>query len=197
VGPPLEAAFFPGQGKMALVELGGSTLVFDLATGDEAYRIPAARTAAPGPEEIVLLVEREWMALYRGTAEVWRQNHGLYFARLARVSADGAKAVVGGHHEVALVSLADGGIARRWEAPEGFAVTDLAAGADFTSFAVAFRSLDGVEAAAWLDDDLNVITEVKRNVARPSGSSPAVALPGGGAGGAVVMGQGWHTTLTR
>jgi hypothetical protein len=197
VGPPLEAAFFPGQEKLALVELGGATIVFDPATGEEEYRLPAARTAAPGSDEAVLLVDREWMALYRGPDELWRVGHSIYFPRLALLGADGARAVVGGHHEVALVSSAEGRVARRWEAPAGFAVTDLAASPDFTSFAVAYRSLDGVEAAALLDGDLNVTTEVKRNVARPSGSSPVVALPAGGADGAVVMGQGWHTTLTR
>ncbi|MGD8717522.1 MAG: hypothetical protein PVH29_01755 [Candidatus Zixiibacteriota bacterium] len=197
VGPPLDAAFFPGQEKLALIELGGATIVFDPATGEEEYRLPAARTAAPGPGETVLLVGREWMALYRGATELWRVNHSIYFPRLAYVSADGARAVVGGHHEVVLVSLAEGRMGRRWEAPAGFALTDLAASPDFASFAVAYRSLDGVEAAAWLDEGFSVITEVKRNVARPSGSSPAVALPAGGADGIVVMGQGWHTTLTR
>jgi hypothetical protein len=194
VGPPLEAAFFPGGERLALVELGGETVVFDLATGEEAYRLPTARTAAAGPEGLVLLVDREWMALYRGDNEVWRAGHDFYYPRLARVSADGERAIVGGHHEVALASLADGRVTRRWEAPADFAVTDIAAAHDFSSFAVGIRSLTGLEGVVWLNSQFDVIGKEERRVSQPGGSSPTAAVLADPPRVAA-MGQGWRATL--
>lgn len=196
VGPPLAASFFPGQDRLALAVLGGPTAVYDLAAGSKEYELPAARTAAAGPEGHVLLVNREWMALYRNGAEAWRVRHDLYFPRLVKVDGGGKLAAVGAHHEVALVSLADGRVARRWEAPADFGVTDLAAAVDFSSFAVGIRSLAGVEAVVWLNSRLEVIAKEERYVAQPSGSSPTVAVLAAPAR-AMAMGQGWRATLER
>jgi hypothetical protein len=196
VGPPLAASFFPGEDKLVLAVLGGPTAVYDLASGEKEYELPAARAAAAGAEGRVLLVDRDWMALYRNGAEVWRVRHDLYFPRLVKIDAAGTRAVVGAHHEVALVSLADGGVVRRWEAPADFGVTDLAAAADFSSFAVGIRSLAGVEAAAWLNARLEVIAKEERYVAQPSGSSPTVAVLAAPAR-AMAMGRGWRATLER
>ncbi|HUU56349.1 MAG TPA: hypothetical protein VMW93_03305 [bacterium] len=197
VGSPLVAAFFPGEDRLALTALGGPTTVYDVAAGVEKYELPAARTAAAGPEGRVLLVDRDWMALYRNGAELWRVRHDFYFPRLVSIDDAGTRAVIGGHHEVALVSLADGRVERRWEAPGDFAVTDLAAAADFSSFAVGMRTLAGAEAAVWLDAGFNVVKREERNVAQPSGSSPAVAVLGGTPRRVVALGQGWRTTLAR
>jgi hypothetical protein len=196
-GPPLAAAFFPGEDRLAVAVPGGATTVYDLAAGVERYRLPYARALAAGPGGRVLLVDRDWMALCRDGAETWRVRHGLYFPRLVGIDATGARAVVGAHHEVALVSLADGGITARWEAPADFGVTDLAAAADFSSFAVGMRTLAGTEAVAWLDAGFNVVKREERRVARPSGSSPAVAVLGGTPARAVALGQGWRTTLEK
>ncbi len=196
VGPPLAASFFPGEDRLALAVLGGPTAVYDLATGSKEYDLPAARTAAAGPGGRVLLVDQKWMALYRKGAEAWRVRHDLYFPRLVKVDRAGALAAVGAHHEVALVSLADGRIAARWEAPADFGVTDLAAAADFSSFAVGIRSLAGVEAVVWLNPRLEVMAKEERHVAQPSGSSPTVAVLAAPAR-AMAMGQGWRATLER
>ena len=104
---------------------------------------------------------------------------------------------MGAHHEVALVSLADGRVTARWEAPGDFGVTDVAAAADFSAFAVGMRTLTGTEAAAMLDAGLNVTSQEERNVGQPSGSSPAVAVLGGTLRRVVALGQGWQTTLAR
>ncbi len=197
VGPPLEAAFFPGEDKLALAVLGGATKVYDLAAGVEEYELPYARAAAAGPGGRVLLVDREWMALYRDGGRVWQAPHNLHYPRLAKISEDGTQAVVGAHHEVALVSLADGRVARRWKAPADFGVTDLAASADFSSFAVGTRSLQAREAAVWLDASLKIITQEKHDVAQPSGSSPTVAVLAGVPPRVLAMGQGWQATLTE
>ncbi len=197
VGPPLEAAFFPGEERLVLSVLGSATAVFDLAGGAKEYELPAARTPAAGPGGRVLLVDREWMALFRDGGRVWQAAHNLYYPRLAEISEDGAQAVVGAHHEVALVSLADGRVAGRWKAPADFGVTDLAAAADFSSFAVGTRSLQGREAAAWLDASLKIITQEEHDVAQPSGSSPTVAVLAGVPPRALAMGQGWQATLTK
>jgi hypothetical protein len=197
VGPPLAGAFFPGEDRLALSVLGGPTAVYDLATGSKAYELPHARALAAGPGDIVLLVDRAWMALYVKGVEAWRRRHELYFPRLVEIDATGARAVIGAHHEAALVSLADGRVERRWEAPADFAITDLAAAPDFAAFAVGLRTLAGTEAAAWLDADFNVVAREERNVARPSGSSPAVAVLGGTPRRLLVLGQGWSATLAR
>jgi hypothetical protein len=195
-GPPRAASFFPGEDRLALAVLGGPTAVYDLAAASKEYELPAARTAASGPEGRVLLVDREWMALYRNGAEAWRVRHDLYFPRRAKVDGAGAFAAVGAHHEVALVSLADGRMTARWEAPDGFGVTDLAAAADFSSFAVGIRSLAGVEAVVWLNPRLEVMAKEERYVAQASGSSPAVGVLAAPAR-AMAMGQGWRATLER
>jgi hypothetical protein len=196
VGPPRAASFFPGEDRLALAVLGGPTAVYDLAAGSKEYELPAARTVAAGPEGRVLLVDREWMALYRKGARAWRVRHDLYFPRLAKVDGAGAFAAVGAHHEVALVSLSDGRMTARWEAPDGFGVTDLAAAADFSSFAVGIRSLAGVEAVVWLNPRLEVMAKEERYVAQPSGSSPTVGVLAAPAR-AMAMGQGWRATLER
>jgi hypothetical protein len=196
-GAPLAAAFFPGEDRLALAVLGGPTAVYDLGSGAARYELPHARALAAGPAERVLLVDRTWMALYVKGVEAWRRRHDLYYPRLAAIDASGARAVVGAHHEVALVSLADGRVERRWEAPADFAITDLAAAADFAAFAVGLRTLTGTEAAAWLDADFNVVAREERNVAQPSGASPAVAVLGGTPRRLLVLGQGWSATLAR
>jgi|GEM_PF-1938713 len=195
-GPPLAAAFFPGEDRFALAVLGGATAVYDLAAGVKEYELPAARTPAAGPEDLVLLVDRQRMALYRRGGRVWEANHGIYYPRLATIDAGGGWAVVGGHHEVALVSLADGRVERRWEAPADFGITDLAAAADFSSFAAGIRSLAGVEAVTWLSSRFDVIAREEHTVAQPSGSSPAVAVLAAPPR-AVATGQGWRATLER
>lgn len=196
VAAPLAATFFPGEDRFALAVLGGATAVYDLAAGTKEYELPATRAPAAGPGDLVLLVDRQGMALYRRGGRLWEADHGIYYPRMAKVDAGGAWAVVGGHHEVALVSLADGRVARRWEAPADFGITDLGAAADFSSFAVGIRSLAGLEAVAWLNSRLEVIAKEERYVAQPSGSSPAVAVLAGPPR-AVAMGQGWRATLTR
>lgn len=195
-GPPLAAAFFPGEDKLALAVLGGPTAVYDLATGSREYELPAARTLAAGPDDRVLLVDRERMALYERGGRVWESGHGMYYPRLAVTDDGGAWAVVGGHHEVALVALSDGRVARRWEAPADFGITDLCAARDFSSFAVGIRSLAGVEGMVWLNAQFNVIAREERRVAQPSGSSPTVAVLANPPR-ATTMGQGWRATLER
>ncbi|HUU55869.1 MAG TPA: hypothetical protein VMW93_00885, partial [bacterium] len=59
------------------------------------------------------------------------------------------------------------------------------------------RTLAGAEAAVWLDAGFNVVKREERNVAQPSGSSPAVAVLGGTPRRVVALGQGWRTTLAR
>lgn len=196
-GAPLAAAYFPGEDRLALSVLGGPTAVYDVAGGSKDYELPYARALTAGVGDRVLLVDREWMALYRKGAEVWRVRHDFYYPRLVEIDAAGTRAVVGAHHEVALVSLADGRITARRKAPGDFGVTDLDAAADFSSFAVGIRTLTGTEAAEWLDAGLRVTSREERNVAQPSGSSPAVAVLGGTPGRVVALGQGWRTTLAR
>jgi hypothetical protein len=197
IGPPLVADFFPGGERLAVSVLGEETVVYNVAAGELAYRLPAARTLAAGPEGGVVLVDREGLALYRGASREWRKSHGLYFPRLVEVDAAGGRAVVGAHHEVALVSLADGGITARWEAPEDFGVTDLAAASDFSSFAVGVRSLAGVEAVVWLDAGLGEISREEHTVTQPSGASPEVAVFAGPSPRAAAWGQGWHAELSQ
>lgn len=196
VGPPLEAAFFPGEDKLALAVLGGPTAVYDLATGSKEYELPATRTLAAGAEGRVLLVDRGRMALYERGGRVWENDHAMYYPRLVEMDEAGAWAVVGGHHEVALVSLAEGRVARRWEAPADFGVTDLAAARDFSSFAVGIRSLAGLEGVVWLNAQFGAIAKQERRVNQPSGSSPTAAVLAGPPR-AVAMGQGWRATLKR
>lgn len=195
-GPPLAAAFFPGEDKLALAVLGGPTAVYDLVGGAKEYELPAARTPAGGPEGRVLLVDRQRLALYQRGARLWEKDHAIYYPRLAAIDEGGARAAVGGHHEVALVALADGRVVRRWEAPADFGVTDLAAAHDFSSFAVGIRSLAGVEAVVWLNSRLETIAKEERYVAQPSGSSPTVAVLANPPR-AAAMGQGWRATLER
>jgi hypothetical protein len=196
-GQPLAVSYFPGEDRLALSALGGPTAVYDVAAGSKEYELPYARALAAGPGDLVLLVDREWMALYRKGAEAWRVRHDLYYPRLVQIDEAGTRAAVGAHHEVALVSLADGRITARWEAPGDFGVTDVAAAADFSAFAVGTRTLAGTEAATVLDAGLNVTTREERNVSQPSGSSPAVAVLGGTPRRVVALGQGWRTTLSR
>jgi hypothetical protein len=195
-GPPLAAAYFPGEDRLALSVLGGPTAVYDVAAGSKEYELPYARALAAGPGDLVLLVDREWMALYRNGAELWRVRHDLYYPRLVEVDDGGTRAVVGGHHEVALVALADGRVVQRWEAPADFGVTDLAAARDFSSFAVGIRSLVGVEAVVWLNSRFETIAKEERRVTQPSGSSPTVAVLATPPR-ATAMGQGWRATLER
>jgi hypothetical protein len=196
-GPPLAAAYFPGEDRLALSVLGGPTAVYDVAAGSKEYELPYARTLAAGPGDLVLLVDRQWMALYRRGAEVWRARHYLYYPRLVAIDAAGTRAVVGAHHEVALVSLAEGRVTARWDPAGDFGITDVAAAADFSTFAVGMRTLAGTEAAAVLDAGFNVTSREERNVAQPSGSSPAVAVLAGTPPRVVALGQGWRTTLAR
>ncbi len=196
VGPPLAAAFFPGEDRLALAVLGAPTVVYDLAAGAKEYELPAARTPAAGPEGRVLLVNRGRLALYQRRARLWEKDDATYYPRLAAMDEDGTRAVVGGHHEVALVSLADGRVVGRWEAPADFGVTDLAAARDFSSFAVGIRSLAGVEAVVWLNSRFETIAQEERRVTQPSGSSPTVAVLATPPR-AVAMGQGWRATLER
>jgi len=197
VGPPLAADSFPGSENLAVAVLGEETVVCDLAAGEVRHRLPAARTVAAGPEGLAVLVDREGLASYRGASREWRTNHGLYFPRLAEVDAAGGRAVVGAHHEVALVALADGRITARWVAPEGFGVTDLAAASDFSSFAAGVRSLAGVEAVVWLDAGLGEIAREEHTVTQPSGASPEVAVFAGPPARAVAWGQGWRAELSQ
>ena len=195
-GPPLAAAYFPGEDRLALAVLGGPTAVYDVAAGAKEYELPAARTLAAGPEGRVLLVDRGRMALYERGGRVWENDLAMYYPRLVEMDETGARAVVGGHHEVALVSLAEGRVARRWEAPTDFGVTDLAAAADFSSFAVGIRSLAGLEGVVWLNAQFDVIAKEERRVGQPSGSSPTVAVLATPPR-ATAMGQGWRATLER
>ncbi|UCH77489.1 MAG: hypothetical protein JSU81_07045, partial [Candidatus Coatesbacteria bacterium] len=172
-------------------------VVCDLAAGEVAYRLPAARTLAAGPEGLVVLVDREGIALYGGASREWRKSHGLYFPRLVALDEAGGRAVVGAHHEVALVSLADGRVTARWEAPEGFGVTDLAAAPDFSSFAVGVRSLAAIEAVVWLDAGLGEIAREEHTVTQPSGASPEVAVFAGPPSRAAAWGQGWYAELSQ
>ena len=189
-------AYFPGEDRLALSVLGGPTAAYDVAAGSKEYELPYARTLAAGPKGRVLLVDRGRMALYERGGRVWEKDLAMYYPRLVEMDETGARAVVGGHHEVALVSLADGRVAGRWEAPPDFGVTDLAAARDFSSFAVGIRSLAGLEGVVWLNAQSDVIAKEERRVTQPSGSSPTVAVLATPPR-ATAMGQGWRATLER
>jgi len=197
LGMVADAAYFPGGDRLAVAALGGETHVFDVAAGSEEYTVPGAQWLAAGPGDRLLVFDTDKMALYQDGRPAWHTNHGLYFPRLARIKSDGTAAVVGAHHELALVDLATGEITRRWEAPADFGVTDVAAAADFSSFAAGVRSLGGVEAVFWLDGRFQLLEQEEHKVAQPSGSSPVVAVLGGETPAALALGQGWQTVLGR
>jgi len=113
------------------------------------------------------------------------------------VNEAGTAALVGAHHEVALVALDDGRVTARWTAPDGFAVTDVAADADFTAVAVGMRSLAGVEAAVRLDRRLVEVGREDHAVAQPSGASPLVGVGGGATPAVMARGQGWTALWTE
>ena len=195
--PPLDAAFARDGGAVAVTPLGGPAVVYDLAAGAPAYELAPARAVAFGTGGRVLLVSREEFAFSEDGRQLWTAAHDLYFPRLAVVNEAGTAALVGAHHEVALVALDDGRVTARWTAPDGFAVTDVAADADFTAVAVGMRSLAGVEAAVRLDRRLVEVGREDHAVAQPSGASPLVGVGGGATPAVMARGQGWTALWTE
>jgi hypothetical protein len=195
-GFPGDAAFLANGGFLALSVPGDATRVFDMETGDEEYTIPASRTLAAA-DGALLLIDPEFISLYDGGFLEWEFGHDLYYPRMAVVNDGATAALVGCHHEVALLDLETGRITEVWEAPDDFAVTDIDASGDFSIVAVGLRSLNGVEAAYLLDGSLEVLKSEERTVTQPSGSMPVVKVIDGVTPEAVAFGQGWRAALTR
>lgn len=197
VGSTGELVFSPDGETLAVSIFGKNTRVFDMKTATEKYTIPYSRTLAADDNGRVFLVNREWVALYEGEREIWKTNHELYFPRLVQLNEAADAAVIGCHHEVALVDLGDGEITEVWQAPGDFGVTDIDAAGDFSRFVVGLRTLEAVEAVYLLDGDLKLLASEEHQVERPVGSIPKVAMLGGDPPNALAVGQGWQTTLTK
>jgi len=197
VGFPGDAMFSPDAEYAAVVSAGEATYVFDADGGDLLYELPASRTVAAGDGGLILIVDPEFIALYREGFSEREFGHDLYCPRIAQLNEDTTAALVGCHHEVALVDLESGRITDVWEAPDGFAVTDVDASGDFSVIAVGVRSLSGVEAAYLLDGSFGVLKSEKETVAKPSGAMPVVTVVDGVSPEASVFGQGWRTTLEK
>ncbi len=195
-GMPGMDVSFPGLDKVAVLTAGVGTVVYDLAGGREDYVADGGLGVAAGPGESLLILDRDRMALWRKGRREWDAGHDLYFPRMAVVNANASLAFVGAHHEVALVSLADGRVLRKWTCPGDFGVTDAAAAPDFTAFAVGMRTLAGAEAVVWLDGQLGDVKREDHTVTQPSGVSPAVVVWDDPVRVAA-FGQGWRTTLAR
>ncbi|UCE26286.1 MAG: hypothetical protein JSW52_07940 [Candidatus Coatesbacteria bacterium] len=197
VGYPGDAMFSPSADYAAVISAGEATYVFDADDGDLLYELPASRTLAADDNGSVLLVDPEFIALYRDGFAEWSFGHDLYYPRMAQVNEGNTAALVGCHHEVALVDMESGRITETWEAPDGFAVTDIDASDDFSIIGVGVRSLDGVEAAYLLDDSFGVLKSKTETVAKPSGAMPIVIVVDGVTPEATVFGQGWRATLEK
>jgi hypothetical protein len=197
VGFPGDAVFSPGAEYAAVVSAGDATYVFDTDGGDQLYELPASRTLAAGDGDLILLVDPEFIALYRDGFSEWDFGHDLYYPRMAIVNDTSTAALVGCHHEAALIDLESGRITDIWEAPDGFAVTDIDASGDFSTIAVGLRSLNSVEVVYLLDGSLEVLKSEERPVTKPSGAMPVVKVIDGVTPEAVAFGQGWRAVLTR
>jgi WD40 repeat protein len=194
---PGDAAFSPGTEYAAIASAGDATYVFDTDGGDVLYELPASRTLAAGDDGLILLVDPEFIALYRDGFSEWEFDHDLYYPRMVELNHGNTTALVGCHHEVALLDLETGRIAYVWETPEGFAVTDIDASDDFSLIVVGARSLDGIEAVYLLDGTFETLKSEKKTIAKPSGATPVVTVIEGEHSEALAFGQGWRTTLTR
>lgn len=195
-GFPGDAAFLGDDRFLALSVMGDATRVFDTETGYEEFDAPASRTLA-ARDDALLLVDHEFIALYDGGVSEWEFDHDLYYPRKAQLNRDNTAALVGCHHEVALIDLEPGRITDVWEAPDGFAVTDIDASGDFSVIAVGLRSLNSVEVVYLLDGSLEVLKSEERPVTKPSGAMPVVKVIDGVTPEAVAFGQGWRAVLTR
>lgn len=196
IGFPGEAMFSPGAEYAAVVSAGDATYVFDTDGGDLLYELPASRTLAAG-DDLILLVDPEFIALYRDGFSEWDFGHDLYYPRTAQLNGDNTAALVGCHHEVALVDLESGRVTDVWEAPDGFAVTDIDASDNFSLVAVGVRSLGGIEAVYLLDGSFGILKSEKKTVAKPSGAMPVVTIVDGVSPEALAFGQGWRATLEK
>jgi hypothetical protein len=195
-GFPGDAAFLNDDRFLAISVMGDATRVFDTETGDEEFNVPVSRTLA-AVDDALLLVDPEFIALYDGGFLEWEFGHDLYYPRMAVVNDGSTAALVGCHHEVALLDLETGRIADVWEAPDDFGVTDIDASGDFSVIAVGLRSLNSVEAVYLLDGSLEVLESEERPVTKPSGAMPVVKVIDGVTPEAVAFGQGWRAALTR
>jgi len=196
-GFPGDAVFSPGAEYVAIVSAGDATYVFDTDGGDLLYELPVSRTLVAGDDGLILLVDPEFIALYRDGFSEWEFDHDLYYPRTVQLNHDNTAALAGCHHEVALLDLETGRITDVWEAPEGFAVTDIAASDDFSLIAVGARSLGGIEAVYLLDSTFETLKSEKKTVAKPSGATPVVTVAEGEHPEALAFGQGWRTTLEK
>jgi hypothetical protein len=195
-GFPGDAVFLGDDRFLALSIMGDATRVFDMETGDEEYDVPASRTLAAA-DDALLLVDPDFIAFYNGGFLEWEFDHDLYYPRMAIVNDGASAALVGCHHEVALLDLDTGRITDVWETPEGFAVTDIDASDDFSLIAVGARSLGGIEAVYLLDSTFETLKSEKKTVAKPSGAMPVVTVVEGEYPEALAFGQGWRTTLEK
>ena len=194
VGFPGDGVFFGDDEYYALTVPGDATYIFDVNTGEEEYTLPATSSIAAMGDKL-LLIGHERLAAYEGETELWSINHNLYYARMGILSDTGAKALVGCHHEVALVDMSTGEIMMSvWEAPGDFGVTDIDASGDFSVIAIGLRSLDGTESVQVLDGNFELKSAEEHKVTSPSGAMPMVAVLDNGV---IALGQGWQTTLKR
>ncbi|MCP4229973.1 MAG: hypothetical protein GY771_07470 [bacterium] len=194
VGFPGDAVFFNGDADFAITAMGDATYVYNTDTGDEKYALPVSRSIIGSDGDNLLLIADEWLALYNEGTQQWRVNHGLYFPRMGIVSDNGTEALIGCHHEVALVNMSNGDIEHIWEAPGDFGVTDIAASGDFSTIAVGLRTLDGTESIQVLDGNFKLKSAEEHKVTHPSGAMPMVAVLDSGV---VAIGQGWQTELAK
>ncbi len=193
IGFPGDGAYFEGNNRYAIISLGDAVHVFDMAEGEETYTLPSTRSIAASGDTLILIGD-EYIVAYRGETELWSISHNLYYPRMGLLDGNGSEALIGCHHEVALVNMTSGELEYVWEAPGDFGVTDIDASADFSTIAVGLRTLDGTESVQVLDGSFKLVSAEEHTVARPSGAMPMVAVTDGGV---VAIGQGWQTTLKK
>jgi hypothetical protein len=194
IGFPGDSAFFNEDAEFAIIDMGEAVYVFSTDNGNEEYALPVSRSMVGNDDGDLLLIADEWLALYNDGNQEWRTNHSLYFPRMGIIENDGSNALIGCHHEVALLDMRNGNIGNIWEAPGDFGVTDIATNDDFSTIAVGLRTLDGTESVQVLDGGFKLKSAEEHKVARPSGAMPMVAVLDGGV---IAIGQGWQTELPK